>query len=67
MCFDTGAACLNVCVELVLHMVISSVSLFFPLDYHQQTEEEQWSNDKDWRRSLKGIGRGWGKYCVHKL
>lgn len=56
MCFDTGAACLNVCVELLLHVVISSVLSFLPLDYHQQTEEEQWSKDTDWRRSLKGNG-----------
>jgi len=31
---------MNVCVELLLHMLISSVSSFFALDYHQQTEEE---------------------------
>jgi hypothetical protein len=33
--------------QAILHMLTYSVSSFFPLDYHQQTEEEQSSKDED--------------------
>jgi hypothetical protein len=44
------------CVELFLYMLISSVPSSLPLDYHQQTEEEQWCKNENWRGSPKGTG-----------
>jgi hypothetical protein len=40
--------------QVILHMLISSVSSFFPSDYHQQTEEKQSSKDEDCKRSPQG-------------